>query len=662
MENKLYRKLTSTEIDELVTSNCRCEDWNKINVVDGFSAKYIRNANFSGNVFLGVFEKQYLLQGNVVKHSGISNASIHNCVIGNDVCINQIRNYIANYIIEDDVFIDNVDTILVDGETTFGNGTLVSVICETGGRDVTIYDNLSSHTAYIMAMYRDRTNVIKKLNVEISAYCDTVKSSMGIIEKSSVITGCRTIKNVKVGAYSVIDNVFKLLNGTVNSCETDPAYMGLGVIAENFIVSTGSIVSDGVLLLNCFVGQGCTLGKQYSAENSLFFANCMGFHGEACSVFAGPFTVTHHKSTLLIAGQFSFMNAGSGSNQSNHLYKLGPIHQGIMERGSKTASDSYILWPAKIGPFTVVMGRHKNNSDTSDLPFSYLIENNDESILVPGVNLRSVGTIRDVRKWPTRDKRKSSVKLDCVNYNLLSPFTIHRMYKAIELLTNLQTTSGATSQWYGYNSTKIKNSSLIKGLDFYNLGIIKFLGNSLISRIENKKIESDADLRNALKPDTEIGAGEWLDIAGLITPKSEIIKILDDIENDKLYLDNLNRRFAQIHENYYSYEWSWALAKIEVMYEKKYTDFSKNDAVDLILKWKSAVIKLDNLLYEDAKKEFNKSSHTSFGVDGNDADCEKDFMQVRGNFEDNQFVKDVKEHINRKSLLCDTVLAKLKYV
>ena len=58
--------------------------------------------------------------------------------------------------------------------------------------------------------------------------------------------------------------------------------------------------------------------------------------------FAGPYKVTHHKSTLLIAGMFSFMNAGSGSNQSNHMYKLGPIHQGTLERGAKTTSDSYI--------------------------------------------------------------------------------------------------------------------------------------------------------------------------------------------------------------------------------------------------------------------------------------------------------------------------------
>ena len=50
------------------------------------------------------------------------------------------------------------------------------------------------------------------------------------------------------------------------------------------------------------------------------------------------------------------MNAGSGSNQSNHMYKLGPIHQGTLERGAKTTSDSYILWPARVGAFSLVMG------------------------------------------------------------------------------------------------------------------------------------------------------------------------------------------------------------------------------------------------------------------------------------------------------------------
>ena len=64
------------------------------------------------------------------------------------------------------------------------------------------------------------------------------------------------------------------------------------------------------------------------------------------------------------------------------------------------------------------MGRHVNHSDTSNLPFSYLIEQNNTTYLVPGVNLRSVGTIRDAQKWPKRDGRTDSNKLDFINYNL----------------------------------------------------------------------------------------------------------------------------------------------------------------------------------------------------------------------------------------------------
>ena len=98
------------------------------------------------------------------------------------------------------------------------------------------------------------------------------------------------------------------------------------------------------------------------------------------------------------------------------MYKLGPIHQGTLERGAKTTSDSYILWPARVGAFSLVMGRHVNHSDTSNLPFSYLIEQNNTTYLVPGVNLRSVGTIRDAQKWPKRDGRTDTNKLDFINY------------------------------------------------------------------------------------------------------------------------------------------------------------------------------------------------------------------------------------------------------
>ena len=78
----------------------------------------------------------------------------------------------------------------------------------------------------------------------------------------------------------------------------------------------------------------------------------------------------------------------------------------LLSGGSKTTSGSYIMWPAHIGAFTMIMGRHYKNYNTSALPFSYLIEEDKEGLLFPAVNLKSVGTYRDELKWQQRDKRK----------------------------------------------------------------------------------------------------------------------------------------------------------------------------------------------------------------------------------------------------------------
>ena len=286
----------------------------------------------------------------------------------------------------------------MDKKSRFGNGVEVSVLNETGGREVMIHDRLSAHQAYIMALYRHRPQLIERMKALIEAYADEHASDVGTIGSHVTIVNSGYIKNVRIGDYCEIEGAGRLKNGSINSNVADPVHIGYGVVCDDFIISSGSHIEDGTMITRCFVGQACHMGHNYSASDSLFFSNCQEENGEACAIFAGPFTVTHHKSTLLIAGMFSFMNAGSGSNQSNHMYKLGPIHQGALERGAKTTSDSYILWPARIGAFSLVMGRHVNHPDTSDLPFSYLIEDKNTTYLAPGVNLRSVGTIRDAQK------------------------------------------------------------------------------------------------------------------------------------------------------------------------------------------------------------------------------------------------------------------------
>ncbi|HNY58125.1 MAG TPA: DUF4954 family protein [Bacteroidales bacterium] len=657
-----YRSLSIGEIRGLEAAGCRSNSWESVFVKDPFNAERIQNVTFSGTVRLGLFNGVARERCGLPLMRGIKNAHIHNCTIADNVTITDITGFIANYDIGEGVVIRNCGHISTEGHTSFGNGTRVAVLNETGGREVPIWDRLTSHMAYIITLYRHRPSAIAEIEKLIDDYTEGVRSDRGEIGSGSYIAGCGTIKNVRIGNGAVIEDVSRLEEGSVNSSFRDPVHIGNDVIMDHFIICSGSKVNDAAVIDKCFIGQGCILSKQYSAENSLFFSNCGGYHGEACSIFAGPYTVTHHKSTLLIAGIFSFMNAGSGSNQSNHMYKLGPIHQGIMERGSKTTSDSFVLWPSRIGPFTLVVGRHHHNVDTTSFPFSYLTEASYESQLIPGINLRSVGTIRDAQKWPKRDMRKDTRKLDQINYNLLSPFTVGKMIKGRDLLKEL-IEANQGQDVIGYERMRIKSSAAMRGISLYQMGIDKYIGNSVIKRLEGTVFRSDEEIRDRMKPDTMEGTGDWIDMSGLITPLSSIEVLLEAIESKEMKsADAINRSFDSIHRNYYNLQWAWVYDHLPGETGKLNEELTADDIIAIVERWKKSVVELDWMLYEDARKEFTLSSMTGFGIDGDDEVKKRDFEQVRGDFEKNSVVLAILDHIKAKTELGDELINRMRNI
>ena len=97
------RKLTATEIEALVNQECSADNWDNISVHFNFTPDNLYRVNFSGTIELGVFEGEFQLAGGFVKHSALRNANIHNCIIGNNVLIENVQNYIANYKIGDNM-------------------------------------------------------------------------------------------------------------------------------------------------------------------------------------------------------------------------------------------------------------------------------------------------------------------------------------------------------------------------------------------------------------------------------------------------------------------------------------------------------------------------------------------------------------------------------
>ena len=654
-----YRHLIDKEIATLTVFGCSAENWENVQVAEDFKPTFITNVYFSGTVFLGTYEKVFELAGGVKKHAGIYNCVLYNCLIENDVFIDKIHNYIANYTIGEGSYIENVNLIVTDGVSTFGNGIKVPVMIESGGREVPIFDQLSAPIAYMMTLYRHNSLFVSRINELVEAYANERKSDMGQIGENVRIVNCESIKNVCIGDSAQLEGITLLQNGTIVSNSQAPVIIGFGVQCNDFIINSGTSVTDSALISRSFIGQSCIIAKQFSAIDSLFFANSQGLHGEAVSIFAGPYTVTHHKSTLMLTALYSFMNAGSGTNFSNHMYKLGPVHQGITERGVKTSSNSYIMWPAKIGAFTAVLGSHKGNPDISELPFSYLIENNGEVNLLPGINLHSAGTIRDVQKWPKRDLRKGE-KLDPINFDFLSPYTLSKALKGIEILKGLLENMDGTVTFVWYQNCKIKRSSIKKGIELYEMAVSQFVGDALVGQLDNQHIESIDELINLLSVDAKIGVGDWVDMVGLLAPKSEVDRLLNQILNAKLSLQEIQQKLSDLNSNYSEYSWNWAKGVLEIRFGKPFTQFENKDFVDIIENWKKSVLTFDDLVLRDAKKEFNAISRTGFGMDGNEHDKQLDFDAVRGTFDENSFVKDINNQINTTTELADKLITKFE--
>lgn len=550
-----YRSLTFEEIEILESNSCWAEDWSRVEVAeDGFQAKFFHRVMFYGDVQLGSVQKEVEITKGFVKHSGINDATLRNVTVGNDCLIEKVGNYINNYTIGDDCLISNISVMETTEGATYGEGNLISVLNEVGDGNVIFFHDLNSQFAAFMVKHfndKDLKNAIRRLVKEEIARTNPERGTIGNNVK---IVNTREITNTVIQDDCEISGASRLSDCTILSSEYASVYIGTGVICENSIISDGSSIVNSVKMQDCFVGEACQISNGFTASQSVFFANSFMSNGEACAAFCGPFCASHHKSSLLIGGMFSFYNAGSGTNFSNHAYKMGPMHWGILERGTKTASGSYLLMPATIGTFSVCFGKLMHHPNTTALPFSYLIAEADKMYLVPGRNITTVGLYRDIRKWPKRDMRPQQTQKSIVNFDWLSPYSVGEILQGKKILENLRQASGDNVSSYNYHEYVINATSLRKGIKYYDIALRIYMG-AVLKRAHKWGFFG--------KPQTEVGLGRWDDLSGLLLPVSEERRLIEDIKNGSLEtIEEVVNRFREINENYRIYQWAWTYRMI----------------------------------------------------------------------------------------------------
>lgn len=569
-----YRLTSATEREALLLRGCYAEEWDRVLVSEDFSIEQLRSVRFEGRVTIG-------------SKTRISDSTISNYHIGCN-CI-----------------IDDVLRMECRKESSFGEGVSVAAVNENGGRSVLIYRELTSQMAYLMTMMRNRPQMVNRLQTLVEERAKSHTSNMGRVGDNSTVLGARFIRETVIEDDCCVEGVSHLENGTIGR----RSYVGIDVRAHNFIIDNDARVSGASSLERAFVGEKSVVDNGFTAIDTLMFANCHFENGEAASVFAGPFTVSHHKSSLLIAGIFSFFNAGSGTNQSNHLFKSGAVHQAVHQRGSKFGSSAYVMSPAIEGPYTVILGRHTRHHDTQDMPYSYLIEEGGQSVLMPALSLKSYGTVRDIEKWKSRDKR--TLKRDNICFEEYNPFITGKMLRGVDTLTRLLD-SDSEAKSHNYNRTIIKTPMAERGVKLYNSAIAASLGAMLEAGDYHSK---------------GYDGSEWIDVAGQYLPLGIVEDIVADIAQCVVTLEDIVARFDALMEQYNDMAAAYAYGVLSQLMGYSPTD---KEVEDIIASGRNIHRSMREVTELDRMRDSGFDMMVGYGYDFRDEEEHKaDFLNSR---------------------------------
>lgn len=564
------RALKEEEIEKLKRQGNRCEDWGKIRVDDGFTTERIYNSHFRG-----------------------------------EICIGK------------NVEIDNVGLIEMTCKSSFGVGEKATVLNENGSRVVTLVRNMTAQTAYLESLWLNDKEVSEAYDKLTKEEEKRAENDVMRIGDNVTIRNCTEIRNVEIEECAELTGVKLAENGIIGR----EAKIGYGVIARNFITDRDAEVGDDAQINRVYVGQNVTISEQFAATDSVFFGNSQMMHGEATALMAGPFSVSHHKSTLLIASSVSMFNAGSGSNQSNHMYKSGPIHYGITGRGTKLGSDSYMMWPSIIGVFTTVLGKHKTKLNVDDFPFSYLIGEGINSRVMPGMTLGCLGTYRDAKKWKDRDARREEDKHDIINFDLLNAYTASKVRKGLKRMMKFVDEG---EEWIEVEPhVAISRTKAEKGYEMYRMAMEIYAGK--YATVGRGKDE------------------EWVDLNGQVAKRSDVEMVMDKLRCGKIKsVENLREELARIEKDYARNNAEYATTiGCELLGKSELKTEDIEELKRMATKAKETIIKL---VVKDARKEFEGAFSWNYGIDQKQEAKESDIVLHRGELDEEkvrQLITDV---------------------
>src|SRR5688572_30591048 len=381
-----YRKLSANEIEILVRNGNMSDDCDKVQVSDAFNPSLVQHCKFYGLVRIGKLEPFFLEFNNIRMPVGLYNSTIISCDIGDNVVIDNV-NFMAHYIIGNEVMLINVNELATTDHSKFGNGVLkqgekeavriwIEVCNENAGRSILPFNGMLPGDAYIWAKYRDNDALLEKFKEFTEKKFDKQRGYYGKIGDRTVIKNSSIIKDVWVGSDAYIKGANKLKNLTINSSAEGPSQIGEGVELVNGIMSYGCRVFYGVKAVRFVMASYSQLKYGARLINSFLGNNSTISCCEVLNSLIFPGHEQHHNNSFLCAalvmGQSNIAAGATIGSNHNSRAADGEL---VSQRGFWPGLCVSLKHNSKFACFTLIAKGDYPAELNIRLPFSLI--NND---------------------------------------------------------------------------------------------------------------------------------------------------------------------------------------------------------------------------------------------------------------------------------------------
>ncbi len=575
------RPLSPRERGRLQRQGNVADDWSRVLVAEGFDAARARNCQFRGDVSLGRFTG-HLRVGGLDLPSGVHGSTLADCVVGHDALVYDVK-LLARYVVGPGAVLLDCGRVTCDPATTFGNGCVLPVGIEVGGRPVQVYAEMDVETAAFVARAAGRPGLLAGYAAAVAEYLRAATADRGIVERGAQVLNTPRVHNVYVGPAARVDGATAVADSTLLSSEEEPVEVASGACVSESLLQWGSSVKTMAVVERALLTEHAHVERHGKVIDSILGPNTAVGAGEVTSCLLGPFVAAHHQS-LLIATVWpeGKGNVGYGANVGSNHTSRAPDQEFLAGEGMFFGLGVNVKFPSDFSraPYTVVACGASLLPQRCTFPFSLIAP---PSAQPPGLSPAYMeispawalaenlyGLKRNEAKYRSRNKARRCR----FEFAVLRPDTVELMRDAAGRLAAV----GRPKEFYteaeveGLGKNFLTEKGRLRALEAYRFFVRYYALLGLKGRAEEALAAGDAEACRGLlaspgddprwEHQRQLLAGE-LGITGVIEGLQELPAMLEktarDVEESKARDDRRGARilddYAEVHAPAAQDEW-----------------------------------------------------------------------------------------------------------